>query len=239
MTCRTSAYETLAAEYYDPALHPTCANFRHASKTILQSWLNGIPRTGDACELGCGMSLLAELLSERKMPLKQLYLTDSAPTMLAYSAQWVEHGAHLLLADARELSFENDALDLCVASLGDPYNEDAYWQEMSRVVAPGGYVMFTTPSYAWALRFRGSESPDDFTRAEFILQTGRRVFTPSMVLPDNEQVDLIESAKHLKVSEIKSFRFSQLSAARISRKLDVARGGDTPVVTGYLVQKLG
>jgi SAM-dependent methyltransferase len=236
----TSAYEMLASEYYDSTRHPTCANFRVASKAIVRAWLADFSRTGDSCEIGCGMSVLAELLEERKLPLNQLHLVDSSTSMLRYSSKWTTEGALLAVADATMLPFENDAIDLCVASLGDPYNETAFWAEISRVLAPGGSLLFTTPSYEWASLYRTENGVDSVpSTAEFTLLNGSMVSAPSMVLAADSQIGLIEDTKNLKVSDTKPYTFSQLPKQNISHKLLVTRDADLPVVTGYRVQKLG
>lgn len=236
----TSAYELLAAEYYDATRHPTCANFRVASKEIVRAWLADYSRTGDSCEIGCGMSVLAELLEERKLPLSQVHLVDSSPSMLGYSSKWTAKGALLTVADATRLPFENDAIDLGVASLGDPYNEAAFWAEISRVLAPGGSLLFTTPSYEWASLYRRVNGADSVpSTAEFTLLNGSFVRAPSMILAADSQISLIDDTKNLKVSDTKAYTFSQLPQRNISPKLLVTMDADLPVVTGYRVQKLG
>lgn len=235
----TNVYEFLAAEYYDPLRHPTCANFRTASKAILDVWLDQLSSAGDLCEIGCGMSVFAELLDERGSSLKQLYLVDSAPSMLKYSAGWVGRGAHLMLADAADLPFKNNAVDLCVSSLGDPYNGPAHWEEIRRILEPRGYAMYTTPSHEWASLFRGgAEIGADPDTAEFALLNGETVLAPSTILPEKTQIERIQNGTNLKVADVSSFRFSQLPPGVISGKLKVAKDADLPIVTGYLVQKL-
>ena len=80
-----STYETLAPEYYDPVRHPTCANFRYASKQIIKPWLEKLTDYRPICEVGAGKSVAAELLLEAGESTADLFLTDSSQSMLEYS----------------------------------------------------------------------------------------------------------------------------------------------------------
>src|SRR5258708_2843943 len=100
-----NTYELVALEYYDPHKHPTCANFREASAGILRDWLaqlfpNG---PGRACEVGAGRSILAELLDRQRVPLDDLLITDSSPSMLSYSSGWRQRGSRLSLNQAEAI----------------------------------------------------------------------------------------------------------------------------------------
>ena len=78
-------------------------------------------------------------------------------TMLAYSAAWFRRGARPVIADALRLPIRSACFGLVVASLGDAYNDPQFWSEVSRVLQPGGVVLFTTPSFEWAVSFRREE----------------------------------------------------------------------------------
>src|SRR5690606_35896916 len=88
------SYEALASEYYDAVRHPTCANFREASRLIINSWLDTAwPDSGWVCEVGAGQSLLAELIEERELPFDRVLITDASPSMLRHSQHWQAKGA--------------------------------------------------------------------------------------------------------------------------------------------------
>lgn len=235
---RLNAYRMLADEYYDAVRHPTCANFRDASEQLIGSWLGGMLGTEPVCEVGCGMSIIAGMYWGMNLPLKNLYLTDSTSRMLAYSDKWRSAGAHLLLADATELPFTSNSIAICIASLGDPYNRPAFWDELARIMTPGGYAVFTTPSFEWAREYRLSDQ-DGSTEdtAEFRLANGKTILAASIVCPRTDQISMVERAKGLEVVDMTSIVYSQLRSMPISPKLLAAKDRDQPVVTGYLIHK--
>jgi SAM-dependent methyltransferase len=229
-----SGYETLASEYYDPVRHPTCANFREGSRALLAKWIGSISLDRSVvCEVGCGKSLLAEMLG-RMADLRDVYLIDSSPSMLAYSQRWAQRGAHLVMGDAEALPLPAQSVDVLVSSLGDPYNVDAFWGEAQRVIRPSGRVLFTTPAYGWAKSFRVTYEADSH-QADFELVDGRHVGVPSFILPTSQQTELVE--RHdLAVCEIVEFPMSALRGS-ISPKLVLRRGLEASVVTGYAITR--
>jgi len=224
-----STYELLAAEYYDVLRHPTCANFRDASRGLLRRLVPDV-RPASTCEVGCGDSLLAELLAARRRDLMGLLLTDAHPSMLEYSRRWAPAGAELAVARATSLPVADAALELVVASLADPYDDDDLWSEMRRVLGPGGSCIVTTPSSAWATRFRTAGDPPDTARFE--LADGGSVLVRSQIRPVAQQRELIE--RHdLTVTSVAELALDEL-AQPISRKLR-SLDGDDAVVVGYVV----
>lgn len=235
---RASAYEVLAPEYYDPVRHPTCANFRLASQQLIRPWLKRYADKRPICEIGAGMSVVADLLLEMQLPLANLDLTDSAESMLKYSDKWVAGGAHSVVADASSLPFATGAFGLCVSSLGDPYNNPEFWTEVARLTLTGRYAIFTTPSREWASRYRADESGDSNSSvAEFILSDGQTIHVPSIIYSRPDQEALITRERLLEIVDFKEITFSQLHAASISPKLFLAKDNDLPIVTGYLIRR--
>jgi SAM-dependent methyltransferase len=223
---RVGSYSEVAAEYYDSALHPTCANFREGSLQLIGGWLEKLATPlSTILETGAGNSVVGELLQHQGRSVRQFVATDSSSAMLSYTRM---AGCCLPLAvcDAKQLPFASDRFDLVVSSLGDPYNTSEFWQEARRVLRPGGYILFTSPAADWAERFRSG-----IRRAEFTTADGRVVSVPSYVEPDDAEKRLIESCQ-LDLVEAQTFDDSQLRRTARSRKL---RAG--VVVTGYLVQK--
>jgi ubiquinone/menaquinone biosynthesis C-methylase UbiE len=269
-------YEKIAEEYYNETAHPTCANFREASRLILEDWIGRLspsrPRialdassdwhayflsnkSGSAfnllaaedelnllpsinpnhegpnsllCEVGAGASLLAEILSQHDRGLDDLLITDASEKMLSKSHRWVDEGAMLENAPADNLPLPDSSCGLLVSSLGDPYNTSEFWKEVHRVLHPSGDVLFTTPAYEWASRFR-DDTQEGY--AKFILQSGEEVRVPSYIYPDTAQKELITSAS-LSVEEIRTVPLSEIGSEFISPKLRVD-GEELPVVTGY------
>lgn len=234
---RPASYEELASEYYNPQRHPTCANFREASALLLRGWLRKYGAgDGGRCEVGAGDSLLAELLAEGGWPLEGLIITDSSPTMLGYSRKWADSGARLILAGAESLPVRSASLGLLVSSLGDPYNEPAFWGEAYRVLRPGGLVFFTTPAYEWARAFRRQSRQDEVMSAEFELLGGRVVSVPSWIYPVDEQKRMVEGSG-LECREEAQVRRSELGPENLSPKLNIGGESDINIVTGYVATK--
>lgn len=229
-------YDALAAEYYDAARHPTCANFREASKAILRTWLSTSRSNLVYCDLGVGKSLLAEILQPSVKRLNKMYLVDDSSAMLSYSSQWAERGAHLILADvSRFVPLETGSVDVAVASLGDPYNVGGFWAEVRRVVRPGGRIFYTTPSYQWATSFR-SNTDGGHHAAEFALSSGTSVSVPSYIYECAEQTELVERYG-LVLDEIASVATSALTETPVSPKLLIPNASGAGVVTGYALTR--
>jgi SAM-dependent methyltransferase len=152
--------------------------------------------------------------------------------MLSYSKHLSNAGAHLLLASATKVPFPSERFDLIVSSLGDPYNNLEFWEEVSRLLRPRGVCLFTTPSPEWASRFR---SQGEQAKAEFVLRDGHRVWVPSLIPDQAAQKDLITDAG-LRITETEGMSLASLNGL-ISPKLRVSDNPAMPVVRGYVVQK--
>ncbi len=237
MACKVlGTYEDVASEYYDAHRHPTCANFREASCSLLDQWLRTFSfGSGWVCEVGAGKSLLAELLAARGRSLSRVVLIDSSPGMLAYSKRWCALGASLALATVEMLPLVSESVELLVASVGDPYNEVAFWKEVRRVLQPRGVSLFTTPSYEWASAFRIAAA-NGLRKADFELSDGRCIQVPSLIYPEVVQIELFEQSR-LVVSEIAQVPRAALRSTRVSPKLLVSQDANAPVISGYVVTK--
>jgi|SRR6266404_129638 len=226
------SYEAVAREYYDPKLHPTCRNFRLASQTLLRQWLTLISVEYPIIETGAGDSVIAEMFVEQGRTLNGLIITDESPTMLAYSDKYAKDGATSILASAEDLPFPGGFAGTLAASLGDPYNTSTFWRAASRLLKPEGYVFYTTPSYEWASAFRGDLRLSD---SEFQLSDGRRIDLRSIIIPEAEQIEMIDDAG-LHVREISHVPLSDIQSP-LSPKLLLNQGQGLTVVTGYVVRK--
>ncbi len=227
-----NSYERLAAEYYDPILHPTCANFRTASAVVLAHWLLDVcTRTARLVEVGAGKSLLLEYLVEHGCRVQSVLVTDSSPKMLEHSRGLGLEPTQFLIAPAYRIPVPDGSVSALVASLGDPYNTNTFWAEAHRVLEPNGHVIFTTPSWEWSSTFRQA---NEGQIAEFVMSDGTRVDVPSLILSLHEQEALIESTGLELVNEF-SVTANDLGSHIISPKLAIPRDGHQPIVRGFLV----
>lgn len=233
---RPASYEDLAAEYYDPVRHPTCANFRQASRLLLEKWLpKYLPGGSAVCEVGPGRSLVAELADQTGKAFCTMTLLDSSSAMLAYSKEFEKNGTELLVGKASSMPAESNSLNGVIACLGDPYNDSEFWQEVFRTLIPGGVCLYTTPSFEWASGFRKSGDPSDRMHAEFLLRDGRRVLVPSMIYSDQDQAEMIQAAG-LNVVVIEHVRVNQLSGP-LSPKLLMNGERHGIAVAGFVAGK--
>jgi SAM-dependent methyltransferase len=230
------SFESLAGEYYDPLSHPTCGNFRAASRLALTEWLSETGGRNAFTEVGCGASLLAEVLVEKRQSLDSVTLTDVSPRMISYSKCYENMGAHLFVAPADHLPLPTASQQSVVACLGDPYNDLGFWNEAARILRADGQVFFTTPSFEWANRFRRSLPASLQTKAEFITSKGKRVWVPSIIVSEEKQRNLIESAGF----RLLYLRHLSLRAVPppVSSKLAFLRQGEEPVLTVYLAKRV-
>jgi len=126
-------------------------------------------------EVGAGDSSVAAILYARGYSLHGLEITDASAAMLAYPERWADYGGRLTVADARSLHRGDASVALLVASLGDAYNLPEAWKEISRVMKPGGEVLFTVRTLAGQAVGR-SPFPLDLLR---LALSARFLFLPS------------------------------------------------------------
>jgi ubiquinone/menaquinone biosynthesis C-methylase UbiE len=228
-----AAFDEIAAEYYDSNRHPTCANFRFASSLLLSRWLDDY-RGEPLCEVGCGKSVVAEILSQQDRPLTDILLTDDSAAMLDYSRVWTACGAQLKVAGADTIPVESRSLRYLISCLGDPYNNRSFWKEAVRVLRAGGQVFFTTPANDWASAFRQA---NDRYEAEFELADGRYIPIPSYIYSESDQIQLIEETG-LRVVAVATIVIKDLAGQRLSTKLLENRGPEAGVVAGFAARRL-
>jgi ubiquinone/menaquinone biosynthesis C-methylase UbiE len=229
-------YGYLAKEYYDELLHPTCANFRIASKELINDFIKTSNiRKNNVLEIGAGKSVLIEVLEELNFSIENLIISDKEKNMLHHTESMNKNKSYSLIeTDAQSTNFPDDTFDLIVSSLGDPYNTEKLWSEISRILLPGGLCIFTTPSYEWSNTFR--KSPNVHKYAEFITLLKEKVYVPSFIYDFGEQKQLIEKF-NLSIQTSRAINLSQLSTTNISTKLLINNESELPIVTGYLVRK--
>jgi SAM-dependent methyltransferase len=222
----SGSYEDLAGDYYDSQLHPTCANFREASLSLLIPWLRGLATAGASIlEVGAGSSIVSEWLAGDKRRVERFVAADLCWNMLRYS---LDQGtsAELVVCDAQQLPFTSNSFDIVVSSLGDPYNTIQFWNEAKRVLKKGGHVLFTTPSFEWAQQFRNGEK-----RAEFEMSSGEVLAVPSYVLSEEDQCVLIRN------SGLTPVRISQVDENQLKNTPRSPKLQPGPIVSLYVAQK--
>lgn len=227
-------YSELSSEYYDPVKHPTCADFRDASRKLLHALIDEgvIQIEGSVCEVGAGKSLVAEVLLDLKSNIEGLLITDISFDMLSYSRAFGDHGASLLVADAYNLPYRDQAMDLEFAILADPYNVPNYWEESARVLRPRGMTLLVVPSYIWASKFRTSDSNERNNAARFETRSGVETFVPSYILPADEQIALAQKFG-FECVDFRTVSKGQLQRSR-SPKLCLLEPDDA-IVEGYVL----
>lgn len=227
-------YDEVAAEYYDGTRHPTCQNFNALSRRYITGVLGRLGNVPRIVEVGCGESSVAPWLQSQGQPLNGLLLLDASQRMLEYSRKWEAAGATLRIGNAHASGEESASASLVVAGLGDPYNTPELWEEIGRILAPAGHVVFTTPSFDWALQYRKQEgsAPD---QATFQLRDGRTVTLPSHILSLDMQVHDIHEAG-LTVINFDALGIEALGNTSISPKI-ASVGELTPIVWGFLARK--
>ena len=229
-----AAYGAVAREYYDALLHPTCSNFNFLSRQYISRFAFRVTQAESVLEVGAGDSSVAAMLYQADFSLSQLTLSDLSASMLSYSHRWRELGAKLVVADAEQLdTWAPPHVDFIIAGLGDPYNTARFWRQIGAVLAPRGCLLFTTPSYEWASRFRGSD-PADRSAAEFVTRTGAHLRMPSYISPLSAQIAMIEDAG-LMLLNFDALGIDQLASQAISSKLDVE--SKESLLWGFLVMK--
>jgi SAM-dependent methyltransferase len=229
-----STYDDIAAEYYDAARHPTCANFFELSAAFLIPRVEKYaPAAKAVLEVGAGRSSVAPILAAKKLPLSHVTLLDQSPRMLEHSRDWERHGARLLVADATSTGLSQSSFGLIVSSLGDPYNDVSFWQEVSRLLNSGGVCLFTTPAWEWSERFRAGS---DQRVAEFLLADGGKALVRSHIPSVANQSEMIGHAG-LVLEEMQALDAAQLSGPLSSKLLVEGQTKGLPVVRGFAVRK--
>jgi SAM-dependent methyltransferase len=227
-------YDDIAAEYYDPIRHPTCANFFELSAAFLVPRIQKYaPAARAILEVGTGRSIVAPTMAAKELPLSHVTLLDQSPRMLEYSRDWERRGARFLVADAASTGLPPASFQLIVSSLGDPYNDATFWQEMSRLLDLRGVCLFTTPAPEWSERFRAGSNR---RAAEFVLANGTKALVRSDIPSVASQSQIIGGAG-LYVDEMEAFDAAQLSGPVSSKLLVDGQTSPLPVVRGFTVKK--
>jgi SAM-dependent methyltransferase len=229
-----STYDDIAAEYYDAVRHPTCANFFELSAAFLVPRIQKYaPAAKSILEVGTGRSIVAPAMAAKELPVSHVTLLDRSPRMLEHSRDWERRGARLVVADAASTGLPPTSFQLIVSSLGDPYNDTNFWQEMSRLLDSRGVCLFTTPAPEWSERFRAGSNR---RAAEFVLANGAKALVRSDIPSVASQSEMIGSAG-LYLDEMQALDAAQLSGPLSPKLLADGQTSSLPVVRGFAIKK--
>ncbi len=228
-------YDAVAAEYYDPIRHPTCANFSELSNRFLDPRiLKYATPAMNILEIGAGRSTVAPIMSAVGLPLVKLTLLDKSSLMLEHSREWAQHGVRLVVDDACTPGLPPESFGLITAALGDPYNCQLFWELTAQLLQRRGICLFTIPAREWAERFRAAEA---LSLAEFALADGKIVLVRSNIPPLAEQIRLVCDAG-LQVIETQGLTAAHLSGPHSAKLLVTAETSGLPIVHGLAAQKV-
>ena len=203
-------YESVADEYYDERLHPTCADFRSASTSFLERFFRRSSPKGRIADIGCGRSLVANFYQ------RDLVLIDASARML---------GRNPPIFEKRKLNVERESIgtlefDWIFAVLGDPYNSPNAWQNIASALKRGGECVFIVPSYKWAQAFRPGIAQEKLGFARFVTGTGNTIYLRSLILRPEDQAEMISDAG-LAVTSVEDVLVRELASVRSAKIYDV------------------
>lgn len=221
-TSERLTYSSVAQEYYDEALHPTCADFRLASRIYLKRMFEKTRPFGRVADLGCGKSLVAEFYEG------DLVLIDESIEMLQHNSSCLQRRT----VDVEREPIGISEFDWIFALLADPYNTPEAWKNIERALRPRGQCVFIVPSFDWVGSFRRAAEDEKPNFARFVTARGGTVFLRSLVFERIVQEEMIartglvtQSVEHVLVGDLPSVRSRKISDAlsRAEALLDVYR----------------
>lgn len=217
----SSAYDPVAREYYDALSHPTSAALGTGSDLLLAAAVHKLTPPQTVVEVGAGRGFLGRIWQPPATT--RAILTDRSQSMLRHAPRhWPQ-----IVMDARQMALATASVDLLLAGLGDPYNDADFWRECSRILRAGGRVLWTTPAYEWASRWRTlSGEPSD--AAVFQLQDSSLIAVPSVVQTVDELERAIE-AVGMRVDYVR--HIAPRALWRVPHKVAAAVAIDDPLVT--------
>ncbi len=214
-----SSYDPVAEEYYDSEKHPTCANFRYLSERFFLENFDAIRLGVDferpIIETGCGKSIIAPVAEDHFPSFPQLLtLQDQSEKMLEHSLRWQNRTSEMLVCDARNLPHASNHFSAIFSFLADPYNDGGLWDEVSRVLSPGGIWLTTLPSHRWTRTFR---TDSDLGVSRFIVNDTKEIDLPSLTYPPHHITQEM-SSRGFDLITFKSY-YSKDIKGNVSRKL--------------------
>lgn len=136
-------YNAIAAQHYD----------KHQGPVFFEPYAIEIAariepsKVNVALEIACGTGRVTRHLRNTLPPSSTLIATDLSPDMMDVAKENLQQSnIEWQIADAQELPFEDDSVDLIVCAFGYmfvPHKVKAF-AEARRVLRPGGKLLFTT-----------------------------------------------------------------------------------------------
>jgi hypothetical protein len=218
------SYNKVAAEYYDERLHPTCADFRAASRVLLTRLFETAHPNGRIADIGCGCSVVAEFTTDH------LVLIDHSPEMLAHNIRKCE----TRVVDVEAEPFGWSEFDWVFAILADPFNSPATWRHIARSMKAQATCVFVVPSCVWSNKFRFGHPAERPGYARFVIGSGESIYLRSSIFRAAEQRALIERAG-LSVIGVDQVLVRELPVVRSSKISDYLEVSD-PVLDVYFAK---
>jgi len=169
-------YADIAPEYYDKILHPTCDYFGMLSAVSISNYVRDLEVNSVWVEVGAGASQIS-------WPNNLSVI--SSDLNLGMLLQGSDTSRKLLVCNAYQMPLKPLVADGIVGSLADPYNDEKWWAEAHRILKRNGDLIFTVPSYAWAMQFRNS---NNMMNAEFLTARGCVHLLPSYIYETQSQI---------------------------------------------------
>jgi SAM-dependent methyltransferase len=180
-------YDAVSSEYYDASRHPNTAGLTVLSIRLLaRLWPPNL--RGLLVETGAGRSFIARSDKTRPSTTSAL-VTDISLRMLSWTNREAS-GVSLAVARAQTLPVRSEAASIIVASLADAYFEADFLREAHRALAPGGFLLISTPAWEWATWYRSSHSLELSEAARFESIKGR-VYVPSHIHEPSKRMSLL------------------------------------------------
>ena len=218
----------LADEFYNERAHPTVANFRSLSLTLLHRWFEDCASSGPVVEVGAGRSVFVDIGASRS---RNKLCLDLSPRMLEHSTIGRQANLWCAIANANALPVRSRTVALVIASLGAPFNWRAFWLEASRVLTSNGEIWYSTPSYEWASSVRPDQAGHGESETATFQVKGETQDVPSITYPESQQISLIRSAG-LEIVEIARAPVASLPVTNRAPSI-ILLGETTPVVTAF------
>lgn len=176
----TEGYTKVASEFSDEH-RITTKNFHDLSYLYFADAIaKYIHKGARYIELGVGRDWLSNILP----------ITDINYTGIDITTEMIKRGRskHNIRASARYTGFPCDYFDVAIASLMDPYCYPAALCEIQRILKPGGFFIFSSPSRCWSDGLRTEENP---TKTTFLMKDGSRAEVFSFTFTINELRQLL------------------------------------------------
>ena len=178
-------YNRVAGEFSD-AKRRTTANFHQLTKRPLHNMIIESLKNKPILDLGCGIGFVTNMLVDY-FPSESIIATDLCMPMLR-QVKASHPYVNLLCCSAFSLPLRNNSVGNVISSLCDPFCNERMFEEVNRVLVPGGLFGFTIPSSNWIL-----DSRKDKDISKFILDDGSIIEVNSFLYDEGEMVKMAQN----------------------------------------------